>query len=552
MANLTSVHVTGGIPDAGTGTVSTIDELILVGLPLSGGTVTVSGTVTGVVSGTTFVSGGTVTAQISGGTSFVSGGNVTAVISGTANLNQAGAALSSTNGIFSNILLGNSTISTANPLQVQLVSWTPNQTVIVSSGTAVISGTTFISGGTVTAVVSGTTVVSGTVTAVVSGTTVISSGTVTASLNIGGSALSSTNGDFSNVLFNNTLVTAGNGLPVNIVSGTLTLGSIGNTTFFALQTGTWNDTLIQGGVALSSTNGIYSNLLQQNATLSPTNGLYANVLFGNAQVTAGNGLPVNIVSGTITVGNVTSAINQGGAALSSTNGIFANILLGNATVSSTNPVQVQLVSWTANQSVTISSGTVTAQISGGTSFISGGNVTAVVSGTTFISGGTVTAIVSGDTASGATDAGNPAKIGGLARSTQQTSVTSGQRVNALFDLQGKLIAVQSIRALKANIFTTISTTGETVLISALATTYMDVYGAICANNSGSTIQLTFRDSVAGNTQTILQVPSFDTRGFMVPESGAIKQTSQSTAWTVQPSQATSISITLLYVQNSTA
>lgn len=55
----------------------------------------------------------------------------------------------------------------------------------------------------------------------------------------------------------------------------------------------------QGGTALSTTNGLYSNLLQGNAVLSATNGLYFNQL-------------------------------QGNAALSATNGIFANCLLGNA------------------------------------------------------------------------------------------------------------------------------------------------------------------------------------------------------------------------------
>ena len=535
MANLTTVHVTAGIPDQGTGSVSTIDNLIVVGLPLTGGTVALGGGTTA-VTGTTFVSGGTVTAQISGGTSFISGGNITAVISGTANLNQAGAALSSTNGIFANVLFNNALVSASVGLPVNLVSYAPLTAVI--SGTTVVSGTTFISGGTVTAQISGGTsfISGGNVTAVVSGT-------VTAVINIGGSANSSTNGEYANLLqnnatltptngiwanmmFNNAIVSASVGLPVNIVSGTLTLGSIANTTFFSLQTGTWNNSIIQGGVALSSTNGIYTNLLQQNATLSPTNGLWGNVMFNNAIVSASVGLPVNLISsitittvisgtafvsgGTVTAqisggtsflsgGNITAAINQGGAALSSTNGIFANIILGNASISSTNPLMVD-----------------------------------------------------GETASGVTDANNPIKIGGLAKSAQITSVTDGQRVNAVFDLQGKQIVLQSIRALKANIFTTIATTGETVLISGLATTFQDVYGAICANNSGSTIQLTFKDSTGGNTQTILQVPSFDTRGFMVPESGAIKQTSQSTAWTVTPSLATSISITLLYVKNATA
>jgi len=47
--------------------------------------------------------------------------------------------------------------------------------------------------------------------------------------------------------------------------------------------------LRQGGTALSATNGIYSNLLQGNAALSATNGLYANLMVGNAAVATGTG-----------------------------------------------------------------------------------------------------------------------------------------------------------------------------------------------------------------------------------------------------------------------
>jgi hypothetical protein len=46
--------------------------------------------------------------------------------------------------------------------------------------------------------------------------------------------------------------------------------------------------LRQGGTALSATNGLYSNLLQGNAALSATNGLYANQLQGNAALSATN------------------------------------------------------------------------------------------------------------------------------------------------------------------------------------------------------------------------------------------------------------------------
>jgi hypothetical protein len=261
---------------------------------------------------------------------------------------------------------------------------------------------------------------------------VISSGTVTASINQGGAALSSTNGFFGNVLFNNTLVSASVGLPVNLVT--------------------------------------YINLTA-------------------------------VVSGTtfISGGNATTAINQGGSALSTTNGIYANVLLGNAAISSTNPMMVE-----------------------------------------------------GDTASGVADANNPVKVGGLAKSAQPTGVADGQRVAALYDLLGRNIVAGSIRNLKANIYTSLSTTGETQLIPAISTAFNDVYGAILSNQSGSTIQVTLRDSTGGSTQCVLEVPAFDTRGFMMVESAALKQTAENTVWTGQPSLATSISITLLYVKNATS
>jgi len=46
--------------------------------------------------------------------------------------------------------------------------------------------------------------------------------------------------------------------------------------------------LFQGSSALSATNGIFSNVLQGNAVLSATNGLFSNILQGNAVLSATN------------------------------------------------------------------------------------------------------------------------------------------------------------------------------------------------------------------------------------------------------------------------
>jgi hypothetical protein len=56
---------------------------------------------------------------------------------------------------------------------------------------------------------------------------------------------------------------------------------------------TWPFFATVGGSAISATNGLYSNLLQGNAVLSATNGLYSNILQGNAVLSLTNPLPTS-------------------------------------------------------------------------------------------------------------------------------------------------------------------------------------------------------------------------------------------------------------------
>src|SRR5882724_6279476 len=53
MANLTSVGITSGVPSSGTGTVSTIDNLLLLGAPISNGSTTLVAALTGAASSAT-------------------------------------------------------------------------------------------------------------------------------------------------------------------------------------------------------------------------------------------------------------------------------------------------------------------------------------------------------------------------------------------------------------------------------------------------------------------------------------------------------------------
>jgi hypothetical protein len=76
-------------------------------------------------------------------------------------------------------------------------------------------------------------------------------------------------------------------------------------------------------------------------------------------------------------------------------------------------------------------------------------------------------IVTGNVANGATDSGNPIKVGGVGRTTYQTAVTDGQRVDSQHDSEGKQVMMPyAIPSLSTNGVTAAMTgTSDTVIIS---------------------------------------------------------------------------------------
>ncbi len=165
--------------------------------------------------------------------------------------------------------------------------------------------------------------------------------------------------------------------------------------------------------------------------------------------------------------------------------------------------------------------------------------------------GSVTATAIGDVASGSTDSGNPVKFGGVAGTFYPSAVSSGQRINALFDKVGKQVVVGSIRDLKGIQQTAIgNTTSETTIVSAVASTFLDLYGVILANSSVTATNVTIKDATSGTTRAVIYVPGNDTRGFMLPESGAIPQAAVNNNWTATCSAAVgTLFATALYVKN---
>lgn len=163
----------------------------------------------------------------------------------------------------------------------------------------------------------------------------------------------------------------------------------------------------------------------------------------------------------------------------------------------------------------------------------------------------VQAASAGDVAAAQNDSGNPIKIGGVGKTSNPAAVADGQRVNGLFDKLGKQVVAGSIRDLKGIQQTIItSSISETTIVTAVASTFLDVYGLIITNTSASACKVTIKDATAGTTRAVFNVPAGDTRGFMLPESAAIPQAVVNNNWTATcGTSVTSIEITALYVKN---
>ncbi len=160
--------------------------------------------------------------------------------------------------------------------------------------------------------------------------------------------------------------------------------------------------------------------------------------------------------------------------------------------------------------------------------------------------------VQGNIASGVAESGNPVGIGGQARTTNPTAVADGQRVEATFDKLGKQITVGAIRVLKGDQQTSISaSTSETTIVTNVASTFLDLYGLILANTGATTTKVTIRDDTGGTIRAVIEVPTLETRGFMLPVDSGFNQAVVNKPWTAQcGSSTTALEVTALFVKNT--
>ena len=176
-------------------------------------------------------------------------------------------------------------------------------------------------------------------------------------------------------------------------------------------------------------------------------------------------------------------------------------------------------------------------------------VRAVTPGTTAVTMATNTPV--GNVAHDAVDSGAPIKMGGKAYTANPVAVASADRTDFIADKLGKQVVVGSIRDLKGNQKTTItSSVAETTIVTAVAATFLDLYSLLITNTSATACNVTIKDATAGTTRLIFAVPAAQTVGFTLPESAAHKQAVVNNNWTATCSASVaSIEITALFVQN---
>jgi hypothetical protein len=165
---------------------------------------------------------------------------------------------------------------------------------------------------------------------------------------------------------------------------------------------------------------------------------------------------------------------------------------------------------------------------------------------------TIPALIEGKTAAAASITAKPVTIGGQAKTANPTAVTDGQVVNTTHDKLGKLIAVSALRDLKAMQSTTITASAsETTIVTAIASTFNDLFGLILTNSSATPTNVTIKDSTGGTTRAVIYVPAGDTRGFMLGAGEALPQSTVNTAWTATSSASiTSLFVSAYYVKNT--
>jgi hypothetical protein len=152
----------------------------------------------------------------------------------------------------------------------------------------------------------------------------------------------------------------------------------------------------------------------------------------------------------------------------------------------------------------------------------------------------------GNSAAGATDTGNPIKIGGLAKTAQPAAVTDGQRSNILTDKLGRVVVAPGhIRDLISRQYTQLTNTTTTAIVTAVAATFNDITSLIITNASNQSVNLTLADGAT--TVAIFNLAA--NGGLVFNPTVPLKQSAVNTAWNATLSATATVNVTVIAVQN---
>ncbi len=157
---------------------------------------------------------------------------------------------------------------------------------------------------------------------------------------------------------------------------------------------------------------------------------------------------------------------------------------------------------------------------------------------------------SGPIAAGNAISGNPLLLGVTARTANPTAVTDGQLANLLSDKMGRLVTVTSqFRDLVAVQQTTItSSTAETTIITAIASTFCDITNLTITNSSATATLITLKDATSGTTRGIYSIAA--NGGMVIPFNPPLAQASVNNNWTVTcGTSVASIYVVAQYAKN---
>lgn len=150
-----------------------------------------------------------------------------------------------------------------------------------------------------------------------------------------------------------------------------------------------------------------------------------------------------------------------------------------------------------------------------------------------LTGGTAKFV--GNVAHGASDSGNPNKIGLYAVNANRTKVSNTQRVDAIGDLAGRQVMVlNNVRELIGKQATTItSSTSETTIVTAGGSGVFRDISHLTFSNSNSTTDtlVTLRDSTGGSSVGSFNLPARG--GIVIPYPTPNPQTTANNNWTAQ-------------------